>query len=228
MHNSPIVISLGGSLIVPNGGIDHRFLKSFKELIVSEIESGKRFIIVSGGGAICRHYQKAAKEVGPLDPEDVDWIGIHVTHLNAQLLRTIFRKYAHLKIITHYDFKEEVAEPITIAAGWKPGHSTDYDAVKLAKLYEADTVINLSNIPYVYDKDPNKNGDAKALKEISWDDLRKLVGETWDPGANHPFDPIAAKEAQESSIKAVVMNGKNLDNFKNFLDEEEFEGTLIQ
>jgi uridylate kinase len=117
MHNSPIVISLGGSLIVPNGGIDHRFLKLFKELIVSEIEAGKRFIIVAGGGAICRHYQKAAKEVGPLEAEDVDWIGIHVTHLNAQLLRTIFRKYSHLKIITHYDFKEEVTEPITIAAG---------------------------------------------------------------------------------------------------------------
>ncbi len=227
VHTSPVVISLGGSLIIPDGGIDHQFLERFKDLIVSEVEAGKRFIIVSGGGAICRHYQNAAKRIGPLDPEDVDWLGIHVTQLNAHLLRTVFRGYAHLKVITHYDKKEEVKEPIMIAAGWKPGHSTDYDAVRHALSYGSDTVINLSNIPYVYDKDPNKNGDAKPLKNIGWKDFRKLVGSTWDPGANHPFDPIAAKEAHEAKIRVVVMDGKNLENFKNFLDGKEFEGTVI-
>lgn len=227
MYTHPVVISLGGSLIIPDGGINHQFLEHFKDLIVSEIKKGKRFIIVAGGGAICRHYQNAAKQIGPINPEDVDWLGIHVTHLNAHLLRTIFRGYSHLKVITHYDKKEEVKEPITVAAGWKPGHSTDYDAVRHAVSYGADTVINLSNISYVYNKDPNKNGDARPLKKISWDKFRDLVGDTWDPGANHPFDPIASKQAQKAGIKVVVMNGKNLPNFKNFLDGKEFEGTVI-
>ncbi|MEX0616451.1 MAG: UMP kinase [Candidatus Woykebacteria bacterium] len=227
MYTTPIVISLGGSLIIPNGGVDHLFLKRFRASIISKIEEGKRFIIVAGGGAICRHYQKAAQDVGPLNPEDVDWIGVHVTHLNAHLLRTIFRDYAHLKVVTHYTEKEEFDEPLLIAAGWKPGHSTDFDAVRQAKLYEADTVINLSNIPYVYDSDPNKNEGAKPLQEISWASFRKLVGDTWDPGANHPFDPIAAKEAEKLKLRVVVMDGKNLGNFENFLSGKKFEGTVI-
>src|SRR3989344_4774888 len=226
MHNTPIVISLGGSLVVPNGGIDHHFLKRFKELIISEIEKNKRFIIIVGGGKTARHYQEAAQKVGKLDNEDVDWLGIHSTHLNAHLLRTIFRDYAHLKVVTHYDAQEIFNEPVMVAAGWKPGHSTDFDAVLHAKLYGADTVVNLSNIPYVYDSDPNKNGDAKPLKKVSWQNFRKLVGDVWDPGANHPFDPIASTEAQEAKIKVVVMDGKNLDNFENFLEGKGFEGTV--
>ena len=227
MHNTPIVISLGGSLVVPNGGIYHHVLKRFKELIISEIEKNKRFIIIVGGGKTARHYQEAAQKVGKLDKEDVDWLGIHSTHLNAQLVRTILRGHAHLKIITHFDEAEAFGEPILVAAGWRPGHSTDFDAVLHAKNHGADTVVNLSNIDYVFDKDPNKNSDARPLKKIGWEDFRKMVGDTWDPGANHPFDPIASKEAQAAGIKVVVMDGKDLDNFRNFLDGKEFEGTVI-
>lgn len=227
MHKTPIVISLGGSLVVPDGGIDHSFLKRFKHLIISEVKTGKRFIIIVGGGKTARHYQDAAQKVGELDKEDVDWLGIHSTHLNAQLVRTILREYAHLKIITHFDEIEEFKEPIMVAAGWKPGHSTDYDAVLHAKNHGADTVVNLSNIDYVFDSDPKKNPDAKPLKEIGWSDFRKMVGDTWNPGSNHPFDPIASKAAQEAGLKVIVMDGKDLDNFQNFLDGKEFEGTTI-
>ena len=227
MHNTPKVISLGGSLIVPNGGIDHNFLNRFKELIISEVNEGERFVIVTGGGKTTRHYQEAAKKIGILDKVDLDWLGIHSTHLNAHLVRTIFRDHAHLKVVTHYNEAEDFTESILIAAGWKPGHSTDFDAVLHAKNYGSGEVINLSNIDYVFDKDPNKYGDAKPLKQVSWGDFRKLVGDTWDPGANHPFDPIASKEAQKSGLKVVVMDGKDLDNFKNYLDGKEFEGTII-
>ena len=227
MHKTPTVISLGGSLVVPNGGIDHHFLKRFKDLIVSEVQKDKRFIIIVGGGKTARHYQQAAQAVGKLDKEDIDWLGIHSTHLNAQLVRTILREHAHLKIITHIDEIEEFKEPIMVAAGWKPGHSTDYDAVLHAKNHGADTIANLSNIDYVFDSDPKKNPGAKPLKEINWPDFRKMVGDTWNPGANHPFDPIASKEAEKLGLKVIVMDGKDLDNFQNFLNRKEFEGTTI-
>jgi uridylate kinase len=35
---------------------------------------------------------------------------------------------------------------VMVAAGWKPGFSTDYDAVLLAERFKADAVLNLSNI----------------------------------------------------------------------------------
>ena len=222
----PVVISLGGSLIVPDK-IDHQFLKGFRSCILKFVRDGWHFLIVAGGGDTCRKYQEAARKIGPISQEDVDWIGIHTTHLNAHLLRTIFREQAHLKVLTHHDEKEDIPEPIVVAAGWKPGSSTDYDAVRFAKLYGMKTVVNLSDIPYVYDKDPNEFPDAKPIREIGWEDFRKIVGDTWIPGDKLPFDPIASKDAHEAGIKVVIMNGKNLQNFETFLLDKPFEGTLI-
>ena len=51
--NLPIIISLGGSLIVPEE-IDIAFLEGFKEIILREVQAGKRFVIITGGGKICR------------------------------------------------------------------------------------------------------------------------------------------------------------------------------
>ncbi|MDP2671656.1 MAG: UMP kinase [bacterium] len=221
------IISLGGSLIYPKDGIDVSFLKKFKALILQFIEKGNRFIIVCGGGAICRHYQQAATEIGLLDHEDIDWLGIHSTHLNAQLIRTIFRDHAHLKLVTHYNEDEPITEPIAVGAGWKPGHSTDYDAIMLAKKYGAKTVINLSNVDQVYDKDPKAFPDAKPIGEISWQDFRKIVGSEWKPGLNAPFDPIASQQAHEAGIKVLIMNGHNLENFKAALEGKDFVGTEI-
>jgi len=47
------------------------------------------------------------------------------------------------------------------AGGWKPGRSSDDFSVRLAKMYGAKTIINLSNIDFVYTKDPRKHPDAK-------------------------------------------------------------------
>lgn len=226
MVDYPIIVSLGGSLIVPDK-IDTQFLKKFHDIIIKQVGKGLHFLIVTGGGKTCRVYQDAARKVVDLDDEDVDWIGIHVTHLNAQLLRSIFREKAHPKVLTHHSEKEEIPEPIAVAAGWKPGHSTDYDTVMFARLYGNDTLVNLSDVSFVYDKDPDKFKDAKPFKTLSWNDYRKMVGETWVPGDNLPFDPIASKQAHESGIKVVIMNGHNLENFESYLDGNEFEGTII-
>jgi len=221
-----VVLSLGGSLIVPDK-IDYSFLKNFRDRVLKFVKNGWHFIVVAGGGQTARVYQDAAKKIGPVSQDDVDWIGIHSTHLNAHLLRTIFREFAHLKILTHYDEKEELPEPIVVAAGWKPGHSTDYDTVMFARLYGIKTVVNLSNIPFVYDKDPNKFPDAKPIKETTWEPFRKIVGDHWTPGDNLPFDPIASKAAHEAGVRVIILDGKNLENFENFLLDKPFQGTVI-
>ncbi|MCH7541447.1 UMP kinase [Patescibacteria group bacterium] len=222
----PVVLSLGGSLIVPDS-IDHQFLKNFRDTILKFIKRDWHFLIVTGGGKTARVYQDAAKKIGPIPQDDVDWIGIHSTHLNAHLLRTIFRDHAHLKILTHYSEKEDIPEPIVVAAGWKPGHSTDYDAVMFARLYGIKTVVNLSNIPFVYDKDPNEFPDAKPIEDIGWVDYRKIVGDVWIPGDTLPFDPIASKAAHKSGIRVIIADGKNLANFEAFLLDKPFRGTVI-
>ncbi len=228
--NNLVVISLGGSLIVPDE-IDWAFVKSFKEIIKRQISKGCRFIIITGGGKLARRYQEAALRITKkLTDDDRDWLGIHATRMNAHFIRTIFRDNAHPRINKNpndledfYNFKEN----ILVAAGWRPGFSTDYDAVLLGKYFGVKKIINMSNIDYVCDKDPNKFSDAKKLKNVSWTDFQRMVGSKWDPGMNAPFDPIASKLAAEAKMDVVILNGKKLKNMENCLENKKFNGTVI-
>jgi len=231
-YNNKIVISVGGSLIVPNGGINTEFLKKLNKFIREQLAQNqeRQFFLVIGGGRIARHYRDAGAEVigHELTADDLDWLGIHATKLNAHLVRTIFRDIAHPYIIKHYEIIRKANEPVVIAAGWKPGWSTDNDAVLICEDYGVKEILNLSNIVKVYDKDPNKNGDAKPISKISWADFRKLVGDKWIPGMNVPFDPIASKKAQELGLKVVVMDGNNFENLEKYFKGEKFVGTVIE
>jgi uridylate kinase len=221
------IISLGGSLINP-GEVNAAFLKNFRTLINSQTKKGSRFILITGGGALCRHYQQALKQVAKPSPSSLDWLGIFSTRLNAQLVRLSFGKLAHPVIVEDPNKKVNFREKILVAGGWMPGRSTDDDAVRLAKIYGAKTVINLSNIDFVYTKDPKKFKDAVKIEKISWKNFRKIVGNKWDPGKNAPFDPTAAKLAQSLNLKVIIANGKNLENLQNLLEGKNFKGTIIQ
>lgn len=227
MEKQIVVISLGGSLIVQEN-IDINFLKEFRKVILKYLQKDMKFIVICGGGRTARNYQNAAKEIANLNRDDLDWIGIHATRINAHLIRTIFRDYAHPKIIKNPTEKIKFKEKILVASGWKPGFSTDYDAVLLAKNFNAKKLVNLSNINYIYDKDPKKFPNAKIIKKISWKDFRKIVGNKWDPGLNAPFDPIASKEAQKLKMEVAIMNGKNLENFEKYLNGDDFVGSIIK
>jgi uridylate kinase len=221
-----VVVSVGGSLIVPDG-IDTTFLTNFKNLILEKIEKGFAFSIITGGGKTARRYQEAVTTVTPPSSHDLDWIGIHATRLNAQLLRNIFVGYADSHVIKNPTRDIVSEDPIIIAAGWKPGCSTDYDAVLVAKNLGARRLVNLSNIDYVYDSDPKKNPGAKPIEKISWTEFRKIIPEKWDPGLSSPFDPIAAKEAESLGLEVAIINGAKLSEFSNYLDGKPFVGTVI-
>ncbi len=144
-------------------------------------------------------------------------------------MRTIFYDIAHPRIIENYEHRlNHWTEPIVIGAGWKPGWSTDYDAVVLARDYGIKLIINLSNIDYVYNKDPNKNKNAKKLEKITWSEMEKIAGDTWTPGLNMPFDPIATKLAKKLNLTVSIANGKDFDNLDRIIEGKTFKGTVIQ
>lgn len=223
-----IVVSVGGSLIVPDQ-LDITFLEQLKKRIDIHIENGFRFIIITGGGKTARRYQEAANAVTKLTPEDLDWLGIHATRLNGHLLRAIFYEVAHPVIIDNQEKLPllDQSHALFIAAGWRPGHSTDFVAVEIAKALGAKKLANLSNIDYVFTDDPNKNPEARPIEEISWSDFRKLLPEAWDPGLSSPFDPVAAREAESAKIEVAVIHGKKFDEFDHFVRSETFAGTRI-
>lgn len=225
-----IIISLGGSLLVPES-IDDVFVANFKKFIVSHIKKGYRFILVTGGGKTARHYIEAAATVTKINDEDKDWLGIHATRMNAHLVRTIFREYAHPRINTNpHDLEDfyRASEPVLVAAGWRPGFSTDFDAVVLGKYLGVRRIINLSNIERVYDKDPRHHSDAVPYDVMDWKAFRKVVGSTWNPGMNVPFDPIASAMAEAEGMEVAIMNGGDLDNVTHYIAGKKFIGTLIK
>jgi len=223
-----IVMSVGGSLIVP-AGIDTNFLITLKTLVDAQTAHGRRFIIIAGGGRTARNYQDAAAAVSNLTPDDLDWMGIHATRLNGHLLRTIFRDSAYRVMITNPDEILDVpaTEKVVIAAGYRPGCSTDLRAVQIASLVGAKTVINLSNIDYVYTADPRTNPDAQKIETITWSDFRALIPSDWDPGLSSPFDPIAAKEAEAHGLEVAIINGTHPDALTDYLAGKPFVGTKI-
>ena len=240
-----IVISLGGSIVAPQEGPSGLFLYDFRNVLLSWLNrEDHKVIIVVGGGYAARQWQKAYKEmieidkstrgdVGPILGTDVDVrqsldrIGIAATRLNAQLIKEVFSDYSRDPIVTDPSADITMNSRILIAAGWKPGFSTDYDAVILAERFHAEKILNLSNVSQIYSADPKVDPNAKPLLHISFDSLLQMIGTEWDPGANVPFDPIAAAKARELGITVIFASGKNLMNFADILNDKPFIGTII-
>ncbi len=222
------VLSLGGSIVAPDK-IDTEFLSAFYQVMKKYLEnSADKVVLVCGGGGPARNYQAAFRKVyGQSSHDAEDWIGIAATRLNGALLRHLFRDFCRQELVVDPTTVDGFTARMIVAAGWKPGFSTDYDAVILAERLGADTVINLSNIEKVYTDDPKKNPAATPIDKIGWKDFKKITGDTWVPGRNVPFDPIATAHAAKLGLKVIFASGRNIGNLEAILYDRPFIGTVI-
>ena len=220
MKRKVVILKLGGSQINP-GKLNIPFLNKFKKLI--QVRLGRyKFVIITGGGSVCRTYNEAASQLG-ITEEDMDRMGIEFTRVHGELIRAMFGGLAFKYIWFDYSNPPEF-ENILVCTGWKPGHSTNYDAVKWAEAYGASHIINLTNVAYIYDKNPMLHKGATPFKKLSISEYLKIVGKRFTPGMNTPFDPEAAK-ALPNNTKVIVLKG--LDNLKAVLDKRPYEGSLL-
>jgi len=221
-----VVVALGGSIVHPDG-IDTAFLKKFKKFIAPFLRRGTKFVLVIGGGTLARRFQDAAHAVSRVADEDKDWLGIHATRLNAHLLRTVFRETADPVIIDIRGKIKRLKYPVTIASGWRPGWSTDYVAMQIAADLGVREAIIAGKPAHVYSKDNARYADAKPFHEMSWREYRKLIPAKWKPGLHAPVDPVGAALGAREGIRAIIVDGRNLANFRALLRGEEFTGTII-
>ena len=231
-----IVISLGGSIVAPDD-VDVELIVGFRSVLDEHIrETNERAIVVVGGGAPARRYQTAYRAVSDRDDarsdrgagvDAQDWIGVMATRLNAELLRHSFAPLCLDPVVYDPTGPIDFTGSMLVAAGWKPGFSTDYDAVMLAERFDADTIINLSNISRVYTADPAAHPEATPLERVGWEEFHAIVGTTWAPGSNLPFDPIATKRAREQGLRVIAAGGRDLANTRAILRGDAFVGTTI-
>jgi uridylate kinase len=220
-----VVVALGGSVVFPDD-VDWKLLRAFRAG-VKKWSGKRRFILVVGGGRLCRMYLEAATKVVRLTDRDKDWVGIHATRANAHLVRAVLHDVADPRVIDERFKMKRLKCPVTVAAGWRPGWSTDFVSVALARDFGATEVIIAGKPSHVYNKDNRKHADAKAYRELTWGQYKKLVPAKWTPGAHAPVDPVAARFAHRQRIKAIVVSGRDLKNIGALFAGREFRGTII-
>ncbi|MEM4071502.1 MAG: UMP kinase, partial [Thermoplasmata archaeon] len=117
-----IVISLGGSVVVPDS-VDTDYIEQFTALL--RTYKNKRFYIVVGGGKTARVYIKAARSRGE-NEYMLDKIGIFATRLNASVLLTYLRDLAYPNIPATVDEAAENVDnySVIVMGGTEPGHTT--------------------------------------------------------------------------------------------------------
>ena len=229
MKKKVIVISLGGSLIIPKD-INMKFLREFKKIILKHTNKNK-FVIVCGGGSTAREY------INGLENEKLskkrfhqELLGIASTRLNARFMTYFFGNDAN-KGIPH-DMKEiknmlRIYDIIFCGALRYTGDETsDSTSAKLANFFETE-FINLTNVDGLFNKNPLKNKNAKFIPKITWEDFDKIANKIkFKPGQHFVLDQKASKIIKENKISTYIL-GTNLNNLNHLLNGKKFKGTTI-
>ena len=230
MNYKRILLKLSGeSLMSDTDLIDKNktieIAKLIKKVCQMQVEVG----IVIGGGNFFRG--RSNKDMYQLY---VDTMGMLGTTINALGLADAFKKENVSCIIsTPFDLNDlipkytndEVLEKIkdnVVIFGGGTGHigcSTDTCASNKAKLIKADTIIKLTNVDGVYDKDPNKYSDA-----LMYDYLTHQ--EVLDNPLIKVMDIEAIRECQGNNIDINVINFNDKKNLIKVLNNEKI-GTRI-
>ena len=227
MRKRVIVLSLGGSLIIPDD-VDITFLQKFKAVIKKNTRKYK-FIVVCGGGGIARKYISALESAG-LNEEFQSFSGISATRMNARFMSYVFginpkQGIPHtLNEVKKYIKKQNIV--FCGALEYKPNQTSDSTAAGIARDFKTD-FINLTNVSGLYDKNPSKFKNAKFIFKISWTDFLAMSNKTkFKPGQHFVLDQTAARMILRNKIVTYIL-GKDLKQLDNLLNHRKFKGTVI-
>ncbi len=220
------VISVGGSLLV-KAKPDTEKIRAISEAISILHSQGKKVVVVVGGGKVAREYVSACDSL-EINNFDKDMIGISVTRTNALLLANSIPE-CHKEILTKISDAKKILDSgkIPVFGGLMPFFTTDAVGALIAESLDA-TFVNLTNVDGVYTLDPRDYPDAKRYDEISYENLVSLVLSSGSkPGQNVVLDIACCMILQRSKIPAVVLDGNDIENFKNYVNGYSFVGTII-
>ncbi len=219
----PIVISLGGSIIVPHE-VDYKFLKDFKKAIFSL--KRRKIVICTGGGFIAREYMAALKKE-KLNEYTQDLIGIEATRLNAKLLASFLEKCNQEIPVTLEGVKELLqANDIVVCGGLSTGQTSDGTTATIADYLDSKEMINITNVDGLYDKDPRKYRNAKFIPKLTHKEFIGIMNRVKkEPGQHFVLDSLAAEIALKAGIKVIILKGTK--NLKSYISGKKFKGTTI-
>lgn len=222
-----MVISLGGSLIVPEK-TDFKFLKTFRTALRKQYKKW-RFVIVCGGGSIARKYINLLEKGGAKEKE-LSMAGIRVTRMNAIIMMELFGKEANDKLpMNMKEVKDNLHKNNVVICGalrYTQKSTSDGTAAKLAHYLGAE-FINMTNIKGLYSDNPKTNKNAKFIPYESWKDFDKRANAIkYHSGQHFVLDQKAATMIRKDKIRTYII-GSDTKNIDKILNSQKFTGTLI-
>lgn len=226
-----IVISLGGSLIVPDR-IDYELLNEFRKVLIKNKKHYK-FMVVTGGGNPARVYIEGLEKENMKEKKKRHFqglLGVSITRLNARFLTYLFGKDANQGIPHSMKDVENLLKRNSFvfcgALRYGKKETSDSASAKLSSYFNTE-FINLTNVRGLYDKDPKKYKKARLINEISHKEFLKLANkQAYKPGQHFVLDQKAAKIIKKHKITTYIIGG-DMNNFSRLLNKKHFVGTII-
>ena len=232
---SRVLLKLSGESFADdetNFGIESSTLTRIADEIARASNDGIEIGVVVGGGNFFRGVSESAKNMAQAN---ADYMGMLATVINAIALKDALDKkgintrvqsaitmtsvaepYIRLRAIRHL----EKGRVVIFAAGTgNPYFTTDTAASLRAAEIEAQIVLKSTRVDGVFDKDPEKDSNAKFLNELSYKEvLEKKLS---------VMDLTAITLCEENSMPIRVFNGTVEENIYKVLKGEEM-GTFIK
>jgi uridylate kinase len=222
----------GEALAGPDGfGIDPVRAEDLAKHLQSVVDLGVEIAIVIGAGNLWRGRQGLDRG---MDRATADYMGMLGTVMNSLALmdalerqgiitrvqsaiemRAVAEPYIRRRAIRHLEKKRLV---IFGAGTGSPYFSTDTAAALRAMEIDAEVLIKATKVDGVYDKDPQKNPDAKLFDSLSYIEAINLRLEV--------MDSTALSLCMDNKLPILVLNMWDHDAIKKGLLGKKI-GTLV-
>lgn len=213
------VISLGGSIFSRQ---DEKYLVEF----IDRIRSQESYAVVVGGGPIARDQISKLRNLGAKEYY-LDMMGIQATRLNATMVSLSLGNLMEVPKSIEEAVHQMKLYGRVIMGGTEPGHTTDAVSLLLAEALNRDTVVNITNVDGLYDKDPKLSG-ARRIDKISYPlAIDMMNSEKRGAGENFPMDLLSLNIARRSNIKIKIVSFRDIENTFKAIAGKRFVGTLI-
>ena len=223
MHTESVVVSIGGSILVP-GENDSDYITRLAAML-KEASKESRIAVICGGGKTARYYAGIAKELGGGDYQQ-DILGIAATRMNAQLLALALGDMPD-DVCRDPEQLASENKRISVMGGTEPGHTTDAVTAMVAKALGASRMINATSVDGVYTADPRKDPDAKKIDRMTIDELGDIVYKEHGAAKSSVFDPLGVSIAKENSIDILIVDGRDLEELRNDILGKKIKGTFV-
>jgi uridylate kinase len=184
-----VLLKLSGEALMGQErfGISPSVLNYVAGEVADTVALGVQLAIVVGGGNIFRGVSKSAEM--SMDRATADYLGMLATVMNAVALQdALERRGLSTRVMSAIEMSE-LAEPyirrrairhlekgrlVIFAAGTgNPFFTTDTAAALRAMEIQAEVLLKATKVAGVYDRDPERDANARLYERVSFDDALK-------------------------------------------------------